>query len=177
MEVNSILSQTPVTKCHITDRPFTLDEVKWGLRQLKKGKASGTDGISNDILICCKETIAPVIVTLFGRLLQTQHYPNQWSISVMVPIHKSGELGEPNIYRRISLNCCLSKLFTLLLNTRVNKFCEGNEIIHENQIGFRKGFRTADHVLALKTLTDQAFKDKKKLNVCFVDFKKAYDTV
>ena len=92
VEVNPILSQTPVpvTKCHITDRPFTLDEVKWGLRQLKKGKASGTDGISNDILICCKETIAPVIVTLFGRLLQTQHYPNQWSISVMVPIHKSG---------------------------------------------------------------------------------------
>ena len=81
----------------------------------------------------------------------------------MVPIHKSGELGEPNNYRGISLNCCLSKLFTLLLNTRVNQFCEENEIIHENQIGFRKGFRTADHVLALKTLTDQAFKDKKKL--------------
>ena len=36
---------------------------------------------------------------------------------------------------------------------------------------------SADHVLALKTLTDQAFKDKKKLYVCFVDFKKAYDTV
>ena len=38
VEVNSILSQTPVTKCHITDRPFTLDEVKWGLRQLKRVK-------------------------------------------------------------------------------------------------------------------------------------------
>ena len=118
-----------------------------------------------------------MIITLFERLLQTEHYPNQWSISVMVAIHKSGELGEPNNYREISLNCCLSKLFTLLLNTRVNQFCEENEIIHENQIGFRKSFRTADHALALKTLTDQAFKDKKKLNVCFVDFKKAYGTV
>ena len=175
--VNAILSQDSSTHCHIIDRSFTMDEVKWGLRQLKKGKASGTDGVSNDILICCRDIIAPLIVTIFNRLLQTQHFPNQWSISVMVPIHKNGELDDPNNYRGISLNCCLSKLFTFLLNVRLTQYCEENKVIHENQIGFRKGFRTSDHVLTLKTLIDQAFQSKNKLYVCFVDFKKAYDTV
>jgi hypothetical protein len=95
----------------------------------------------------------------------------------MVPIHKSGELDDPNNFRGISLNSCLSKLFTLLLNKRLTAFCDSEGIIHENQIGFRKGYRTSDHVLTLKTLIDQAFLKKKKLYVCFVDFKKAYDTV
>ena len=175
--VKTFLQQEPQTQCDITDRPFTLEEIKWGIKQLKKGKANGTDGISNDIIKCCEYTIAPIIMILFNKLVQMQHYPNQWSISVMIPIHKSGELSDPDNYRGISLNCCLSKLFTYLLNARLTQYCEENQIIHENQIGFRKGFRTSDHVLTLKTLVDQAFQSKKKLYVCFVDFKKAYDTV
>ena len=41
-----------------------------------------------------------------------------------------------------------------------------------NQIGFRKGFRTADHVFTLKTIVDQSFKNKEKLYTCFVGLEK-----
>ena len=50
-------------------------------------------------------------------------------------------------------------------------------IIDYNQVGFRKGFRTSDHVFTLKTLIDNTLNNKKKLYTCFVDFKKAYDSV
>ena len=177
-KVNNLLKgAVGAAHCEITDRPFTYDEIKWGLKKMKKGKASGLDGVSNDILVCCAESIIPTVTILFNRLIKCQHFPNQWSISVMVPIHKGGELDDPNNYRGISLNSCLSKLFTLLLNTRITQLCEENNIIHENQIGFRKGYRTSDHVLTLKTLVDQAFQKKEKLYVCFIDFKKAYDMV
>ena len=46
-----------------------------------------------------------------------------------------------------------------------------------NEIGFRKGFRTADHVLTLKTLMDKYLSENKKLYFCFVDFRKAYDSI
>ena len=69
----------------------------------------------------------------------------------MVPIHKSGEMDDPDNYRGISLNSCLSKLFTILLNVMLTEFCNKAELIHDNQIGFRKGYRTSDHVLTLKT--------------------------
>jgi hypothetical protein len=71
----------------------------------------------------------------------------------------------------------MSKLFTLLLNDRLTLFCDSMGLISDNQIGFRKGFRTSDHVFTLKTLVDQAFSENKKLYTCFVDFRKAYDTV
>ena len=46
-----------------------------------------------------------------------------------------------------------------------------------NQIGFRKGFTTADHVLTIKTLMEKYLSENKKLYFCFVDFKKAYDSI
>ena len=56
-------------------------------------------------------------------------------------------------------------------------FCNNKGLIDYSQIGFRKGFRTSDHVFTLKTLIDQTFKKGEKLYACFVDFRKAYDTV
>ena len=46
-----------------------------------------------------------------------------------------------------------------------------------NQTGFRKNFRTADNVFTLRTIIDHKLSNKKKLYTCFVDFKKAFDTV
>ena len=40
-----------------------------------------------------------------------------------------------------------------------------------------KGCRTSDHILTLKRLVDKAFKVSNCLYVCFIDFKKAFDSV
>ena len=121
--------------------------------------------------------ISPLIKAAFNSLLRLQHFPLQWAIGLIVPIHKSGELDDPNNYRGITLNSCLSKLFTVLLNNRLTELCDSMGLINYNQIGFRQGFRTSDHVFTLKTIIDQSFSKKEKLYTCFVDFKKAYDTV
>ena len=44
-------------------------------------------------------------------------------------------------------------------------------------MGFRKGFRTADHVLTMKTLMDKYLSENKKLCICFVDSRNAYDSI
>ena len=44
-------------------------------------------------------------------------------------------------------------------------------------MGFRKVFRSADHVLTLKTLTDKYLNRNQKFYICFVDFRKAYDSI
>ena len=45
------------------------------------------------------------------------------------------------------------------------------------QIGFRKKFRTADHLLVLKTLVDYYKSKRKPIFPCFIDVRKAYDSV
>ena len=54
---------------------------------------------------------------------------------------------------------------------------ENKNLLKHNQIGFRKGFCTVDHVLTVKTLIDKYLSQIKKLFLCFVDFKKAYDSL
>ena len=71
---------------------------------------------------------------------------------------------------------CFYKVLTRLLNDRLTEVTGNKNLLKHNQIGFRKGFCTADHVLTVKTLTDKYLSQNKKLCLCFVGFKKAYNT-
>ena len=47
-----------------------------------------------------------------------------------------------------------------------------------NQIGFKKKSPTTDHLFVIKTLLDKLKSKKcKQIYACFVDFKKAFDTI
>ena len=164
-------------ECSVLDGEFTYTEVIGGIKRLKKGKATAFDAITNDLIKSSGNTIAPFLTKLFNKLVFFQHFPVHWSTGLIVPIHKNGDMADPNNFRGITLNNSISKLYTLLLNDRLTLFCENNHIISDNQIGFRKNFRTSDHVFTMKTLVEKSFASNKKLFTCFVDFRKAYDTV
>ena len=67
---------------------------------------------------------------------------------------------------------------SIILNNRLEKFITSNNLIDDTQIGFKKNCRTSDHMLILQTLIDKYVKKlKSPLYVCFVDFRKAYDSV
>jgi hypothetical protein len=65
----------------------------------------------------------------------------------------------------------------MILESRINQWAETNDLRAKGQAGFRKDFRTTDNLFILRTLTEQAKFLKKQLYTCFVDFKKAFDTV
>ena len=57
-------------------------------------------------------------------------------------------------------------------------FCENNNVINRGQLGFRKNNRTIDQVTTLKNIINKyVYDNKKKLYTCFVDFKKAFDSI
>ena len=53
------------------------------------------------------------------------------------------------------------------------------KIINPVQIGFVENHRTTDHIFTLKTVISKHVSATRqdKIYACFVDFKKAYDTV
>jgi hypothetical protein len=88
------------------------------------------------------------------------------------------EIQKTNNYRGISVASCLGKLFNSLLQKRLTDYLEINKLTSFNQGGFRSGYRTTDHIFILKTLINKYLhKLKSKLYVCFVDFKKAFDSI
>ena len=57
------------------------------------------------------------------------------------------------------------------------KFINTNNLISENQIGFKEKARTADHIFSLKSIVDKYKTKKKKIFAAFIDLRKAFDTV
>ena len=116
-------------------------------------------------------------VKLFNLILFTGIYPSKWRENYIKPVFKGGCFNNPSNYRGIALSSCLGKFFSRVLYNRLEKYSENNNIICREQIGFKKGCRTSDHILTLKTIIDNTFKSNKRIYACFIDFKKAFDTI
>lgn len=54
----------------------------------------------------------------------------------------------------ICILSCLGKLFTSVLNARLTAFLENNNILEQNQAGFRQGFSCTDHAFTLHSLIE-----------------------
>ena len=115
---------------------------------------------------------------LFNAILSSTLYPSLWKPDILTPLHKSAEKNDPNNYRGISVASCFGKLFLKLLQKRLEKLCNEKNLIDETQGRGKAGSRTSDHLLIIKFLIDKYVKQKgKQLFACFVDLRKAYDTV
>ena len=92
----------------------------------------------------------------------------QYSLYTKTRVKKSPENNRPS---------CFRKLFTSILNARLNKFLDAHIIIEKNQAGFRTCYSTMGHIFVLHALTEIAKTQKKKLLSLFIDFSKAFDLV
>lgn len=160
------------------NKSITKDKVEKAINMLKNNKSCSLDSILNEHLKASKSVMSDIFVKLFNAILDAGYFPSQWGVGVIKPIYKNKCLkSDPKNYRPISLVSCFSKLFTSIINERLNKFAEENDVINSNQAGFRKGFSTTDNLFVLYALIIFLEKSKKKQFCSFVDFKGAFDTV
>ena len=94
-----------------------------------------------------------------------------------MPLHKKGDLDDPNNYRGITLISCFAKLFTSVLNERLKTWAQDTDNNTDAQFGFKSNHSTIDAVFILKYLIDRQLMSKQKLYCAFVDLKKAFDSV
>ena len=84
-------------------------------------------------------------------ILESGIVPDIWCTGIILSIFKNkGDDNNPDNYRGITILSCLGKLFTSVLNNRINSFLEEAGLLAEEQAGFRKGYSTVDHIFSLK---------------------------
>ena len=158
------------------DKPIDVDEIKKAALKLRNGKSVGMDLISNEMIKCCVDShfVRP-IRELFNFILVESKVPTCRKQSLITPIFKSGQIYNPSDHRGITVTSCFSKHFTLIINKRLASFIDAKAILKPNQTGFRRKFRTSDHIFVLNTLLNSYFANGKPVYSCFVHFSKAYD--
>ena len=167
------------TSNSLLNTPINEHEIAKCIDNLKNDKAaSPNDKIINEYIKCTKCLMIPLYYKLFNAVFDTGFLPHSWLEGFIVPIFKNkGDPKDVNNYRPITILSCLGKLFTSILNMRLSEFLEKNNIINENQAGFRKGFSCADHIFTLHALIEIMKNSKRKLFCCFIDFTQAFDKV
>ena len=75
------------------------------------------------------------------------------------------------------MTSCLGKLFTSILQSRLNKLIEQRNILNPEQFGFHQNSRATDSLFILQQLLNKYTKQHKKIYVGFIDYEKAFDIV
>lgn len=91
----------------------------------------------------------------------------------MFNIFKKGSKKLCSNYRGISVINSLGKIFDKCIQNRLSLWFKPSM----EQAGGQKHRSTEEHIITLRLVMSFAKKKKKKLFICFIDFKKAYDKV
>ena len=78
-------------------------EVKWALESITRNKASGGDGIPGELFQILKDDAVKVLHSICQQIWKTQQWPQNWKMSVFIPIPKKGNAHECSNYRTIAL--------------------------------------------------------------------------
>ena len=165
-----------IDNSEVLNKPISPTELNIALGKLHVGKSTSEDLISNEMLKHLNHQGQKCMLKLFNHCMSFGAYP--WHTSIITPIYKSGDHYDPDNYRAIAVGSCLGKLFSSILLDRLKNFKDQFCKDPVEQLGFTKGAQTNDHILTLKTLIDKyTQKQRTRLFTCFVDLKKAFDTV
>jgi hypothetical protein len=124
------------------------------------------------------ENAKHLLHNFFNLCFKSGLNPTDWDFSDIKPIPKKDkDPREPLQNRCISIICCVAKLYSRILNSRVQKYLESNEILVEEQNGFRSCRSCIDHLFVLVTVLRNRKLSGQETFLSFIDYKKAFDSV
>ena len=151
---------------------ITIDEVQGALNRSKNDKSLQDDGIPVEILR--NDLSVAYLVKLFNVCFQTGTVPDQWSRGIIISIPKDAknDLRDPMNYRGITIACATYKFYCPVLNNRLIKWVEHNDILCDEQAGFRSDRCTTDHLDNVSYLVETSMKKRLQTFSTFIDFSK-----
>jgi hypothetical protein len=153
----------------------SLVEVEIAIGKLKSYKYPGTDNIPAELIKAGGETLYSEIHRLICCIWNKEELPQQWKVSIIVPIYKKGDKTDCNNYRGISLLSTAYKILSNILLARLTPYV--NEIIGDYQCGFCRNRSTMDQIFYIRQILEKKWEYNGTKYQLFIDFKKAYDSV
>jgi len=193
--VKQLLDRTPqsdrVAAAAALNAEITAGEIAEVLRRMHNGRMAGPDKWPAELFRFAFDRVQTLegywrhdyllcddLCKLFQHVFVSGALPPVWCSAILCPVFKKGDPADLDNYRGISVGSVLGKMYSMVLESRLDGFCEAHGHRAAGQAGFRKKRCCSDHIFVLKHLIDVHRAERgKHLFVCFVDFRKAYDMV
>ena len=152
-------------------------EVTKYLKEIDTSKASAVPYLASKIPKPAFIALADQLSFIFNLCFTTNLFPDDWKIASVVPISKDGDMTQCTNYRHISLLSMPGKILEHIIHARITTFCDNNNILTDNQSGFRKNHSTIGNVALFTYSLYEAINNHEISIATFIDFSKAFDTV
>jgi len=169
-------------KCKLIDSSIYLSpvseiEVIKAIDNLSNKKSTGPDNISNISIKLTKISLAKPLAFIINLIFSTGIFPAKLKIAKIIPIFKSGDPRNTGNYRPIALLSNFDKIIESCLYSRFTDFISKNNILSEDQFGFRP--KLSCETALLEFTNDIAINlDTNKFSLAtFLDISKAFDTI
>ena len=147
------------------------------LQDLKPNKSPGVDGLHPRVLKELAAELVKPITILLKQSLEAEALPAHWLQAVVTPIFKKGSKSLPENYRPVSLTCILCKILEKLVVKIIINHVKANLLATKRQHGFTKGKSTTTNLIEVLNVWSEALMHGIPVDVLFLDFLKAFDTV
>ena len=147
------------------------------LKDLNPHKAAGPDELKPLVLRELREVIAPMLVVIFQRSIETGRVPKDWNDANVCPLFKKGDKSIASNYRPISLTCILCKVLEHIFASNLVTHLDSHQLLYDLQHGFRsKRSCETQLVMLMEDLSRNAIKGQQT-DLILLDFSKAFDKV
>ena len=161
----------------ITDIAVSCEEIVDAIKELRPSAASGPDGFPAILLTNCHEQLAKPLATLWQSSINNTTIPSKLKFSIIPPIHKGGSKSNPANYRPVALTSHIIKIFEKILRNKLAGFLDQNNLMNENQHGFRPGRSCLTQLLSHHDNIISLLEQGNNVDVVYLDFAKAFDKV
>ena len=154
---------------------FNQNDVKSAIASLCVNKACGMDSLLAKHLLYASPEIHTMLAVCFNAFIVHGCLPSSLTDSVIIPIvkDKCKNISDIGNYRHIALSSVLSKVFELILLSKLNSyFCTT-----DYQFGFKSNHSTDLCIYTLKEVIDFYHSQSTSIYMCFMDASKAFDRV
>ena len=156
---------------------FTRETVLKKLRNLNTSKSAGPDNIQTVVLKELAEELAEPIAYLFNASMKEGKLPYIWKDANVTPLFKKGPKNQPSNYRPVSLTCVLCKLMESIIRDNLVDYLQRNNLLSNVQHGFIAQRSCTTNLLATLDAWTQSLDEGNPVDVIYLDFAKAFDSV
>jgi len=137
----------------------------------------GPDEMHPRVLRELADVIAEPLSIIFERSWRTGEVPEDWRKASVTPIFKKGKKEDPGNYRLVSLTSIPGKVMEQFILEVIIKQVEEKKVIRNSQYGFTKGKSCLTNLIAFYDGMTGWVDEGRAMDVVYVDFSKAFDTV
>ena len=113
--------------------PFTLDELKSALCNVKPKSSPGLDKVSFELILYLPEPSPNLLFQILNAIFDGQLFPDSWKNFLIILLPKTTRRK----FRPIASTSCFLKILERLTLSRLNHWVKNNNILSPFQYGFR----------------------------------------